>query len=178
MSRIEKLSSQDYRDSLVEFYFLEVNSPYARREASCQHSSFDNSEATRQARHFFEENGCVIGKWTKLESELNLLKLMCSVVCNGKYISVRLRCVSADSEEAVESGDYVMISSRVHEPIKNGKDSTMVDLLTFEPVTYFEKCYYTAAKKEKLFREIESAKSEVESLELRIQKLDEQLMRQ
>lgn len=178
MSRIEKLSSKEYRDSLVEFYFLEVNSPYARREASCQHSSFDNSEATRQARHFFEQKGCVIGKWTKLESELDLLKLICSVVSNGKYISVRFRCVSADSAEAAESGDYVLISSRVHAPnSKNSKDSDNADLLPFEPVTYFEKCYYTAAQKEELFLKIERAKLEVESLELRVQKLDEQLMR-
>jgi len=175
MSRIEKLSSKEYRSSLRDFYFLEVASVFARREASRQHSTNSNLEAIRKAKHSLEESGCVTDKWVELDSELDIMRKIQPVIENGDHICARLQYVQAESEEAILNGDYVLISSFLCDV--NCGAMKVVGFSAFEPITDFEKSFYIMQRKETLLKDLEMAKEEVDRLQSNIEKLDAKLMK-
>lgn len=182
MSRIEKLSSKEYRSSLRDFYFLEFASVYARREASCQHPTDSNLEAVRKAKHSLEEGGCVIDKWVELNSELDIMRKIQHimrkiqpVIENGDHICARLQYVQAESEEAILNGDYVLISSFLCDV--NCGAMKVVGFSAFEPITDFEKSFYIMQRKETLLKDLEMAKEEVDRLQSNIEKLDAKRMK-
>jgi hypothetical protein len=177
MSRIEKLSSKEYRSSLRDYYFLEVSSTYARREASYQQLTDSNLEAVRKAKHILEGGGCVIGKWVELNSEFDIVWRIQPVIENGDHIRVRLRYVQAESEEAILNGDYVLISSFMMYACDKGAMTT-VGFSAFEPITDFEKSFYIMGRKETLLKDLEMAKEEVDRLQSNIEKLDAKRMGQ